>query len=85
MPVSIERQVTQMTTDETSEDEEYEYREEKRRLLMEQEAKIWPQWILEARLMRFPRKDITYDEGKPLGCGFFGVVYNGSVQYGFAR
>ncbi len=35
--------------------------------------------------MRFPPRDIAFDSSKPLGCGNYGYVYNGSVKYGFAR
>lgn len=51
----------------------------------EQSSRVWPRWVLDAKLMRFPREDINFDESKPLGCGQYGFVYNGSIMYGFAR
>jgi len=75
MPVSAERQHTVLeVVDESSEDEEGEKLED-----------IWPSWIIKAKLMRFPRSDISFDANKPLGCGNYGFVYNGSVLYGTAR
>ncbi len=35
--------------------------------------------------MRFPAKDVVFDETKPLGCGNYGYVFNGLVKVGFAR
>lgn len=51
----------------------------------EEDDSIWPQWVVDAKIMRFPRSDIDFDKNRPLGCGNYGDVYNGKVKYGTAR
>ena len=52
---------------------------------MEWDPELWPEWVPNANLMRFPRNDIDFDERHPLGIGHYGFVFNGVVKYGFAR
>jgi len=90
MPVSLERQITMISVDE--DDSEDEVKEKSQSSIVKKDsskesddAEVWPSWILKAKLMRFPRSQVDFDASKPLGCGNYGFVYNGSVKYGTAR